>query len=1409
MADSHDPPASAGAPVPRDGAGQEGAAPPRKYRSWRITRWIAGIFMLLLLVVAGGLIWIDSPSGHRFVVKQIEQLRPANGLRIAISRIEGSLFRQATIRDLRLSDPKGIFFSSPEVRLDWSPMGWLSNRLDIDELIVPQARLHKLPQFTKTESTGKILPDFDIRIMRLRVDQMQVDKPVTGREDRFALEGNADIRGGHAVVDFSARSLQGDDRLLLALDSRPDDDRFDVDMTVNARAGGLLATMAGLTQDANLRLEGKGDWTKWDGRLIATLDRESAAGFNIALRRGDWQIEGNIAGAVIANDGLLARLASPQLGVKAKGRFQNKRLTGTFSAHSDAITVNLDGGFHLGGHGFDNLLVDVGLNKPGALLDNFDARELVARFRLNGPVATARFEYLLKARELRFGKTVLHGVHAAGDGRNGGADDVTLIPLTLTAQRVDGQGDMVASILRNIRVTGTLQKKGNVITSTPMALRSDRLNAEVVAVFDLASGRYDLALSGNLRGLLIPGFGVVDVQSRLKGVPDRNGRFSVSGKVDAVMRRLDVDFLKTIGGGLPRVRTDIMLGADGRLHMHNLLLTAPSLMLRGGGVRNRDGTVSLSGQGEHSQYGPLNLTLTGNIARPKVELLLARPLNAAGLADVHMLLVPQGRDYHVTAKGQSIIGPFDADALIEIPQGGNAVLAVNRLAVQGAVGQGRLDLVDGGLSGRLDLTGVVRGPIDLAVVNGIQQAKAALRIENARFNGPTFIDIARGRIDADLALNPGGTSINATMTGNGVIIGGLRINRVTASTQLVNGAGKLKAAIVGQRGRLFNLQLDADITAEQIAFVLNGTLDRQKITLNRKGRLYRTEEGWALDPLTIGYRGGKLLINQARFGEETRVDVGVDTMSLSLLDLTNTDLGLGGTASGRVVYLWSEKEGAQGTASVKVQGLSRSGATRTSTPIDVGINAQLTRDRLAMRSLITQDGKTIGRAQALLTPLGEGSLMEKISAAPIQAQVRYVGPASALWRMTTVEVIDLTGQVAISANISGTGGNPVINGAMMTKDATLESPVTGMRIVNLQSSGRFNGSRLLLSQISASTKSGGSITGQGSFELSMERGVGMNIALQTKDAELLDRDDLGATVSGPITIRSNGSGGVIGGNLDVVRSRFTLGRAASVAEIPELRVIEKNGRRGDFAPAEKAADWRLDMKASARNRLAVTGMGLSSEWRMEMDIGGTATAPRLLGRADLVRGTYDFAGKRFDLSEGALRFDGSVPANPTLDIVAEADMSDFDATIEIKGTSNAPAITFSSSPSLPEDEVLSRILFGSSITELSAPEALQLAAAVASMQGGGGGGLDPINAVRKAAGLDRLRIMPADPTTGQNTAIGVGKYLTRKIYVELITDGQDYSATRVEYQITRWLSLLSAVSTIGRQSITARVSRDY
>ena len=259
--------------------------------------------------------------------------------------------------------------------------------------------------------------------------------------------------------------------------------------------------------------------------------------------------------------------------------------------------------------------------------------------------------------------------------------------------------------------------------------------------------------------------------------------------------------------------------------------------------------------------------------------------------------------------------------------------------------------------------------------------------------------------------------------------------------------------------------------------------------------------------------------------------------------------------------------------------------------------------------------------------------------------------------------------------------------------------------------------------------------------------------------------------------------------------------------MPQLKVRNRNLDPDEVIETADLHPWKLDLDVDGSD-LEVSGLGMESSWTTAIHAGGVADAPRFTGRADLVRGDYNFAGRNFRLDRGIIRFRGESPPDPRLDIHASAQVQGLDASIIVGGTGQKPEITFASTPALPQDELLSRILFGTSITNLSAPEALQLASAVAALRSGSGS-LDPINALRKAVGLDRLRIVPADVATGQKTAIAAGKYITRKIFVEVVTDGQGYSATRVEYQMTRWLSLLSTVSTIGRSSASVRVSKDY
>lgn len=177
----------------------------------------------------------------------------------------------------------------------------------------------------------------------------------------------------------------------------------------------------------------------------------------------------------------------------------------------------------------------------------------------------------------------------------------------------------------------------------------------------------------------------------------------------------------------------------------------------------------------------------------------------------------------------------------------------------------------------------------------------------------------------------------------------------------------------------------------------------------------------------------------------------------------------------------------------------------------------------------------------------------------------------------------------------------------------------------------------------------------------------------------------------------------------------------------------------------------------------VRGRGLESEWGGDITGGGTAAEPDINGLLTMRRGTVDLLGKRLDINKGkvSLSPDASGKVNPLLDIVAEYEGNDFVAKVQLLGPAAKPELILSSTPELPRDEILSRLLFNKNAGALTATELLQLAAAVASLASGGGG-FDPVAEVRKALGIDTLRVDVGDDGA---PAVEAGKHITKEIYV--------------------------------------------
>jgi len=1378
----------------------------------RILRWLGVALLAVVVLFAIAIAWLHTKSGRDFVVQQIADVAPASGLKIEVGSIEGSVLWSATLHDVKFRDADNkLFLQVPEVDLNWRPLKFFITGLDVRSLALHKGTLYAVPRLIPGDPEAPILPDFDIRVDRFVVDDLKIAEGLLGDERVIDFRAKADVRDGRVLLDAHG-DFGGGDVLKALVDAEPDGNRFDLDIDYRAPRGGLLATMFNAEQAMRVTLKGDGTWSDWEGNFVAREGATNIGAFKVYNRKGRYEVIGQARPGHFVT-GLPAAALGEVVSVAGLGRLEHSVLSGAYAIHGQGAQAKGQGAIDLANNTFNKVALEVRLVDAELFGPGLTFRDTVMRTTLDGPFRGFTAPFLLDIGEadiggVKFDRFVQRGTL--------GYDGLSWhLPLDASVRRITSGNAMLDPRLVNGRLRGN-------VTLTDEALRSDNLRLEFPGLWadltlrgDVNRGGYALAGPVEARGLVLENMGTIDAGAQIRFSIGNGVPWKLAANFTGRMPRVTNATLANIAGGNIRFTGGATLGAARPVAFQNLRVTASKLNLAVNG-RIDGNRTTITGSGRHVDYGPF--TVEAELANdgPHAVLVFANPYPAAGLREVRVALAPTREGFRIDTKGQSMFGPFDGIINLTSRAGGPTRLGIERLSVWRTQVTGNLILVDGAASGLLDLTGGgVDGQISLAARNGGQGFDVALNAHNATFPGPTPLSVNQAKVDVAGFIGQGSWSVDGTVRAAGINYGSLFIGQLAANAEMQNGTGTILASLAGRRGSRFAVKLAADIAPERIAVAARGNYAGRAIAMPRRAGLLKTADGgWALQPTQLSFARG-FMIAEGRFGgtQPTQGRLSMDDMPLSLLDPFVGDLGLGGTVSG-IVDLGAGPNGVPvGEARVMVDNLTRSGLVLSSRPIDLALVARLSPSQLQTRAVMKDEGQTQGRLQALISNLpASGGLADRLYAGTLFAQLRYAGPADALWRLSTIELIDVTGPIRVGADVTGTLRQPRVRGSLAGDALGVQSPLTGTVLNNVSARGTFSGSRLNLTSFAGATPNGGRVSGSGFVDLSnmtRNRGPQLDLRIAARNAEVLDLANMGATVTGPLRIVSSGVGGTIAGRLEVDRARWQLGQAAATQRLPNIRTREINLPPDLAPPRALGAPWRYLINARAPGGIEVDGMGLDSEWSGDIRLRGTTEEPRIGGEARVVprQGFYDFAGVRFDITRGIIDFDESSPPDPRLNVRAETKVQDLNVLVTVTGNSSRPEIAFSSNPALPEEELLARMLFGDGITNLSATDALQLGAAVASLRGGGG--MDPINRLRTAIGLDRLRILPADPALNRGTSVALGKNFGRRFYAEIITDGRGYNATSLEFRVTGWLSILASIDTIGRGTLAGEYSKDY
>lgn len=1361
--------------------------------------WLMIVSIVAVVIVAvffGGLRYAPiTPQGRMFLEARASGLKLGRIGRLKVEGLSGDIWKSFAVRRLTIIDEKGVWLEAHDVRVAWRPTQLFGRRFHAERVDARDVVILRRPTLTPKGKSGAAPVSIDLDAFALR---LQTRPAFSGQAGDFDVAGALEMaRQGDKVGQVAVASrLHRGDHLKLDFDLGRDDSlRLNAD-AVEAN-GGAIAGALGLPVDRPFDLKARADGAMSKGAFTITARTGQAVPLDAT---GSWTPQGGSArGRIDLGASSLTRPLERMFGSQAAFTLAGQKAAGglydlTTAIRTDNLVLDSRG------------LADIGRRKTGP-----DGLPFTARI--------GKLSRIVSIPEMGTGK--VQGrlrLESGGFSVEGNADVADLALLGYRLSRVSGPAQVRwAKGELSIKAEGAGQGGGGtgvlaVLGAAPKAtfegarLKDGRFlirSARVTGPNLVVTGEGD---RGVLGGLSFKGEARVEslapIRSGARGsvlarwsATSPNGRpwsFTVDGRGENFAA--GISELDRLLGRAPRI--------SGRGSWNEGVLSLADVRLDGA-------KASLRGSGQLAPGNAIGFKFDWNAEGP----FLAGPIEVTGKAKGEGAMTGT-----LSAPKADLTARFDAIDLPRLPLT-NATLAltfartagggdgVARLTGDSAYGPARGATTFRFAAGGLELS-------DLDLDAGGAKASGAVSLRGGR---PATADLT-------VAVGPGAFLPQGRVTGSARIIdapGGARATLDLTAEEIVQGGWRVRTARIKADGPLANLPLTLD--AQGVApggrwrLAGSGALaqspDDYSLTLDASGRMGRTDVK-TRETARLRFGGPVTAARLRLLVGEGQADVDADLNGamvalkarLAGVSLTAFDPDLAGDIDG-TLELRGQGETLLGDFAAKLTGARERGSR-----IDQSLNAQVQGQLRDATLTVVADGSNPQglKSQARLTLPVEASAKPLRLAIdrkrPMQGTFLAQGEIKPLWDLLLGPERSLSGKIDAQGTLAGTLADPRIVGRAALDGGGFEEGQTGLRLRNVTLRLALADNAIDVSQATADDGRGGSLSGAGRISLNRDGVSGFRLDL--KGFQLIDNDLATATASGQATVNRSAAGKVkLTGALTIDRADVSA-QSKTPAGVVSMDVVERN-RPLDLDQgtqprrASPGGGVALDIDLKAPRRVFVKGRGLDVELSLDAHVGGTSFAPSLDGVARMVRGEYDFAGKRFEFDDNGVVTLSTQLDRIRLNLSARREDAALTAIVRILGTAAKPEITLTSTPELPSDEVLSQVLFGASAAQLSPIEAAQLASALAALAGGGG--FDVIGNLRSLARLDRLAF--AEGAAGMTVA--GGKYVTDDVYLEIIGGGRDGPEAQVEWRIRRTLSLVSRIGGQGDAKLSVRWRKDY
>jgi translocation and assembly module TamB len=658
----------------------------------------------------------------------------------------------------------------------------------------------------------------------------------------------------------------------------------------------------------------------------------------------------------------------------------------------------------------------------------------------------------------------------------------------------------------------------------------------------------------------------------------------------------------------------------------------------------------------------------------------------------------------------------------------------------------------------------------------------------------------------------------AALTARDLTLGELALRTIRAEAAGGPAGGTVSLSAAGQLYGELQLQTEGQVSVSPDKLSLqvsrlDGKVFGETTKLRQPLRITRRASAWQVANLDLAY-GGARLSGEARLGpERVSADLLAADFPVEALEPFVTAQGGSGLvdASIRVDGPPAALTGRMTLSATEL----RLAALEDGPVLGLTLKGDWQAGRLAIA------GRVSGLAEedavlsaALPLRLDAATLTPVVPATEaLSGQLTWQGPVEPIWALVPITGQTLAGAAKLRVELSGTLERPEVTGRLAIQEGEYENLEMGTLLRDLELLVELDGQRATLTRLTARDGGSGSLSATGAIDLLPEQGFPTDLTAEFKTIHLVRRDDVTASSSGRLQLQGTARAAKLTGRLQTELVEIRIPDRLP-ADIVDLKAVEEGAVSlpATAPPSDTARDrpfqLPLDVAVEMPRRVFLRGRGLDSEWAGKLAVAGTIERPEVKGKLEMVRGQVAVVGKTFKFERGSVDFVGGETIDPLLDIKAGHEGQDLSVTVEVGGRASDPSIALSSSPDLPQDEIVSRLLFGKTTTQLSALEAAQLATAAAELSGTGGGGI--LEGMRRSLGVDVLRIETVGDGDAASAGIAAGKYVTEDIYLGVTQGTAAESGTvEVEVEVSPHIFIDTEVDQTGESNVGIKFKWDY